>query len=104
MNPAAVHAYLVDLQNRLVAELERVEGRSFRRDQWQRSEGGGGESRIIEGGDGFERGGANFSRVHGERLPPSASAARPGLAGRAFQAARGALGLHPRNPLVPTLH
>jgi len=50
MNPAAVHAYLLDLQNRLVAELERVEGRSFRRDHWQRSEGGGGESRIIEGG------------------------------------------------------
>src|SRR5260221_667969 len=98
MNPAAVHAYLVDLQNRLVAELERVEGRSFRRDHWQRSEGGGGESRIIEGGDVFERGGVNFSRVHGARRPPSASAARPGLAGRALGPAGWSLGLHPRNP------
>ncbi len=104
MNPAAVHAYLLDLQNRLVAELERVEGQSFRRDQWQRSEGGGGESRIIEGGDVFERGGVNFSRVHGERLPPSASAARPELAGRAFEAAGVSLVLHPRNPFVPTVH
>src|SRR5258707_3792333 len=104
MNPAAVHAYILDLQNRLVAELERVEGQSFRRDQWQRSEGGGGESRIIEGGDVFERGGVNFSRVHGERLPPSASAARPDLAGRAFEAAGVSLVLHPRNPFAPTVH
>src|SRR5258707_5363416 len=104
MNPAAVHAYLLDLQNRLVAELERVEGRSFRRDQWQRSEGGGGESRIIEGGDVFERGGVNFSRVQGERLPTAASAARPELAGRAFEAMGVSLVLHPRNPYAPTVH
>src|SRR5260221_12459522 len=84
MNPAAVHTYLLDLQTRLVAELERVEGRSLRRDHWQRSEGGGGESRIIEDGDVFERGGVNFSRVHGERLPPSASDARPDLAALAW--------------------
>src|SRR5258707_3897446 len=101
MNPAAVHTYLLDLQNRLVAELERVEGRSLRRDHWQRSEGGGGESRIIEDGDVFERGGVNFSRVHGERLPPSASAARPELAGRAFEATAVSLVLHPPNPYVP---
>src|SRR6266853_74618 len=104
MNPAAVHAYLLELQNRLVAELERVEGRSFRRDHWQRDEGGGGESRIIEDGGVFERGGVNFSRVHGERLPPSASAARPELAGRAFEATGVSLVLHPRNPFVPTVH
>ena len=104
MNPAAVHSYLLALQGRLVAELERVEGRSFRRDRWQRDEGGGGESRIIEDGDVFERGGVNFSRVHGERIPPSASAARPELAGRAFEAAGVSLVLHPRNPYVPTVH
>src|SRR5258708_9970385 len=104
MHTAAVHAYLRDLQNRLGAELERVEGRSFRRDHGQRSEGGGGESRIIEGGDVFERGGVNFSRVYGERLPPSASAARPELAGRAFEAAGVSLVMHPRNPFVPTVH
>src|SRR5256886_7912371 len=104
MNPAAVHAYLLELQNRLVAELERLEGRSFRSDPWQRSEGGGGESRIIEDGDVFERGGVNFSSVHGERLPPSASAARPELAGRAFEATGVSVVLHPRNPYVPTVH
>jgi len=104
MNPTAVHAYLLELQNRLVAELERVEGRGFSRDHWQRNEGGGGESRIIEDGGVFERGGVNFSRVHGERLPPSASAARPELAGRAFEAAGVSLVLHPRNPYVPTVH
>src|SRR6202162_974135 len=104
MNPAEVHAYLLELQNRLVAELERVEGRSFRRDQWRRNEGGGGEIRIIEDGSVFERGGVNFSRVYGERLPPSASAARPELAGRAFEAMGVSLVLHPRNPFAPTVH
>src|SRR6476660_4809969 len=104
MNPAAVHAYLLELQNRLVAELERIEGRSFRRDPWQRNQGGGGESCIIEDGSVFERGGVNFSRVQGDRLPPSASAARPELAGRAFEAMGVSLVLHPRNPYVPTVH
>src|SRR6266853_2011925 len=104
MNQAAVHAYLIELQNRLVAELERIEGRSFRRDHWQRNEGGGGESCIIEDGGVFERGGVNFSRVRGERLPPSASASRPELAGRAFEAMGVSLVLHPRNPYVPTVH
>src|SRR3989449_5089654 len=104
MSQAAVHAYLIDWQNRLVAELERIEGRSFRRDHWQRNEGGGGESCIIEDGAVFERGGVNFSRVQGERLPPSASAARPELAGRSFEAMGVSLVLHPRNPYVPTVH
>jgi coproporphyrinogen III oxidase len=104
MNPDAVHAYLLELQNRLVAELERIEGRSFRRDRWQRDAGGGGESCIVEDGGVFERGGVNFSRVHGERLPPSASAARPELAGRSFEAMGVSLVLHPRNPFAPTVH
>src|SRR5882672_1448460 len=104
MNSAAVHAYLLELQNRLVAELERFEGRSFGRDRWQRAEGGGGESCVIEEGGVFERGGVNFSRVRGERLPPPASAARPELAGRAFEAMGVSLVLHPRNPFVPTVH
>jgi coproporphyrinogen III oxidase len=104
MNPIAVSDYLVDLQNRIVAELERVDGHRFRRDRWQRSEGGGGETRIIEDGGVFERGGVNFSSVQGERLPASASAVRPELAGRAFQAMGVSLVLHPRNPFVPTVH
>jgi len=104
MNPAAVSGYLVDLQNRIVAELERVDGKSFRRDSWEREEGGGGESRIVEEGGVFERGGVNFSRVQGERLPPAASASRPEVAGRAFEAMGVSLVLHPRNPFVPTVH
>jgi coproporphyrinogen III oxidase len=104
MNPAAVSDYLVGLQNRIVAELERVDGKSFRRDSWDRAEGGGGDSRIVEEGGLFERGGVNFSKVAGERLPPAASASRSELAGRAFEAMGVSLVLHPRNPFVPTVH
>jgi len=104
MNPAAVSDYLVGLQNGIVAELERVDGESFRRDTWERAEGGGGDSRILEEGGVFERGGVNFSRVQGERLPPAASASRPDVAGRAFEAMGVSLVLHPRNPFVPTVH
>ncbi len=103
MNPRAVADCFLELQNRIVAELERIDGHSFRSDRWGRSEGGG-ESRIIEDGGVFERGGVNFSRVRGERLPPSASASRPELAGRAFEAMGVSLVLHPRNPYAPTVH
>ncbi len=104
MNPAAVADYLIGLQNRITSELERVDGKGFVRDRWDRPEGGGGESRIIEEGKLFERGGVNFSRVQGERLPAAASAARPELAGRGFEATGVSLVLHPRNPYVPTVH
>ena len=104
MNPHAVADYFPDLQNRIVAELERIDGHSFRSDRWERGEGAGGESRIIEDGGVFERGGVNFSRVRGERLPPSASASRPELAGRSFEAMGVSLVLHPRNPFAPTVH
>jgi coproporphyrinogen III oxidase len=104
MKPEPVRDYLTGLQNRIVSELERIDGRQFRSDRWERSEGGGGESRIIEEGDVFERGGVNFSSVRGERLPPAASASRPELAGRAFEAMGVSLVLHPRNPFVPTVH
>jgi coproporphyrinogen III oxidase len=104
MNPIAVREYLTGLQDRIAVELERLEGRAFRRDRWQRPEGGGGETRVVEGGAVFERGGVNFSHVSGERLPPSASASRPELAGRGFEAMGVSLVLHPRNPFVPTVH
>jgi len=104
MNSESVRDYMIGLQNRIVSELERIDGRRFHSDRWERSEGGGGESRIIEDGGVFERGGVNFSRVGGERLPPSASASRPELAGRAFEAMGVSLVLHPRNPFVPTVH
>src|SRR5258708_33368416 len=100
MNPYAVGDYLLDLQKRIIAELERVDGRAFRPDRWERGEGGG-ESRIIEEGGVFERGGGNFSRGRGEQLPPSANGSRPELAGRAFAAMGVSLLLHPRNPFAP---
>jgi coproporphyrinogen III oxidase len=103
MNPAAVGDYLIDLQNRIAAELELIDGNRFERDSWRRQEGGG-ETRIIEGGGVFERGGVNFSRVLGERLPAAASASRPDLAGRGFEAMGVSLVLHPRNPYAPTVH
>ena len=71
---AAVKTYLLDLQARIVAALETADGLPFRTDAWERPEGGGGISRLIEEGRVFERGGVNFSHVLGSQLPPSASA------------------------------
>jgi coproporphyrinogen III oxidase len=104
MNATAVRSWLVGLQGRIVAELERLDGGSFRRDAWERPEGGEGVSCVIEDGSLFERGGVNFSHVSGGRLPPSASGARPELAGRGFEAMGVSLVLHPRNPYCPTVH
>jgi len=100
----AVKHYLVGLQEAIVARLSQLDGQPFRRDEWTRAEGGGGITRLIEDGGLFERAGVNFSHVFGASLPPSASAARPELAGRSFQAMGVSLVLHPRNPYVPTVH
>lgn len=100
-----VERWLQAFQERLCASLESLDGSArFGRDPWERAEGGGGVSRILEGGDLFERAGVGYSLVHGDRLPPSASAARPELAGRGFKAMGVSLVLHPRNPYVPTTH
>lgn len=100
-----VKTYLLDLQERLCAALAAADGGAgFREDAWQRPEGGGGRSRVIENGRVFEKGGVNFSHVYGERLPPSATAARPELAGRSFHAVGVSWVLHPENPHVPTSH
>jgi coproporphyrinogen III oxidase len=96
--------YFLGLQSRIVAALEAVEGQPFLRDAWARPEGGGGVSRLLEQGSVLERGGVNFSHVTGEKLPPSATAARPSLAGRAWEAMGVSLVLHPRNPYAPTVH
>ena len=104
MNIGDIRAYLLDLQERIVTDLERVDGNPFRRDRWDRPEGGGGVSALIEEGAVFERGGVNFSHVRGSNLPPSASAGRPHLAGRNFEALGVSLVLHPRNPYAPTVH
>jgi coproporphyrinogen III oxidase len=98
-----VHQYFAGLQQRIVAALENLDG-AFKKDTWTRPEGGGGTSCIIEDGRLFERGGVNLSRVQGLALPASASAVRPQLAGRAYEAMGVSLVLHPRNPYCPTVH
>ncbi len=101
---AAARAYFLDVQSRIVAGLEAADGQAFRRDEWKRESGGGGLSCLIEEGNLFERAGVLFSHVTGDHLPPSASASRPELAGRGFEAMGVSLVLHPRNPYVPTVH
>ncbi|MEK9775978.1 MAG: coproporphyrinogen III oxidase, partial [Quisquiliibacterium sp.] len=99
-----VRDYLVGLQESIVAKLEVLDGNPFHTDRWEREQGGGGITRTIEEGAVFERGGVNFSHVHGQQLPPSASAQRPQLAGRPFEAMGVSLVLHPWNPYLPTVH
>jgi coproporphyrinogen III oxidase len=107
----AVKNYLLGLQQRIVDALEAEDGEGqFIRDEWQRPDepekglSGGGIVRLLSEGKVFEQAGINFSHVRGERLPPSASAHRPELAGRSFQALGVSLVIHPRNPYVPTSH
>ncbi len=104
MDSAALKSYFTDLQARTVAALEVCDGQTFLTDAWTRPQGGGGITRVIEEGRVFERGGVNFSHVTGDQLPPTASASRPELAGRSFEAMGVSLVVHPRNPLCPTAH
>ena len=104
MNPAAVRDYLLKLQTSIVARMEAIDGGAFQRDEWQRPQGGGGISRILENGEVFERAGVLFSHVLGDKLPPSAASNRPDIAGRPWEAMGVSLVLHPRNPYVPTVH
>lgn len=102
---AAVEAYFLNLQESICAELEAEDGgASFVTDRWQREEGGGGCSRVLREGRTFEQAGVNYSHVSGSQLPGTASALRPELAGRPFQALGVSLVIHPRNPYVPTAH
>jgi coproporphyrinogen III oxidase len=104
MQPAAVREYLTGLQDRIVAAIETVDGKRFIRDEWKRPEGGGGVSRLLEEGNVLERAGVGFSHVTGTKLPPSASAHRPEIAGRPWEAMGVSLVFHPRNPYAPTVH
>ena len=104
MNPNAIFDYLQDLQSRIVEAVELVDGKRFLHDSWQRAEGGGGTSCMLEEGNVFERAGIGFSHVKGTKLPPSASVAHPEAAGRSWQAMGVSLVFHPRNPYVPTVH
>ena len=100
-----VRDYLMTLQDNICNAFERLDGSSrFREDSWSRDEGGGGRSRVMEGGTVFEKAGINFSQVYGAKLPASATASRPELAGRSFQAMGVSLVIHPHNPYVPTSH
>lgn len=102
---ATVKAYLLDLQDRICNALAAEDGgAAFVEDSWTRAEGGGGRSRVLTNGAVIEKGGVNFSHVHGTQMPASATAHRPELAGRAFEAMGVSLVIHPHNPYVPTSH
>ena len=102
---AAVKAYLLALQDDICQQLAAEDGQaSFVEDAWQRSAGGGGRTRVLSQGAVFEQAGVNFSHVFGDQLPASATAHRPELAGRTFQAMGVSLVIHPHNPYVPTSH
>ena len=102
---SAVKAFLMQLQNNICQALEQLDGSaSFVEDSWQREQGGGGRSRVLTQGAVFEQAGVNFSHVTGEQMPASATAHRPELAGRSFEAMGVSLVIHPLNPYVPTTH
>lgn len=104
-NKDAVKKYLLSLQNSICESLEKIEpSKNFLEDTWVREEGGGGRSRVLVDGDVIEKGGVNFSHVYGSKMPASATAHRPELAGRSFEAMGVSLVIHPNNPYVPTSH
>ena len=105
MQTGRVSEYLMQLQLRITGELQRIDGRArFESDDWRREAGGGGRSMVMRDGAVFEQGGVNFSEVHGDNLPASATAHRPELAGRRFRAMGLSLVMHPDNPYAPTSH
>lgn len=100
-----VKNFLLKLQNSICQALEEADGAArFHTDEWQRESGGSGITKVISNGSVFEKGGVNFSHVYGKSMPASATATRPELAGRAFQAMGVSLVIHPENPFVPTSH
>ena len=103
MKPDAhlVKQFLLNLQDTICQQLTAVDGAEFVEDSWQREAGGGGRSRVLRNGGVFEQAGVNFSHVHGEAMPASATAHRPELAGRSFEAMGVSLVVHPHNPYVP---
>ena len=103
-NLQAVKLFLLDLQERICQQLSAIDGAVFLEDNWQRQEGGGGRSRVLRNGSVFEQAGVNFSHIQGTSMPASATAHRPELAGRSFEAMGVSLVIHPNNPHVPTSH
>lgn len=100
-----VKAFLLNLQETICNQLAAADGGAqFIEDSWQRPGGGGGRSRVLRDGAVFEQAGVNFSHVHGDQMPASATAHRPELAGRSFEAMGVSLVIHPHSPYVPTSH
>ena len=104
INSNIVYEYFNNLQINIVETLQLVDGKNFINDSWQRKEGGGGTSCILENGNVFERAGVGFSHVLGDKLPHSASVAHPEAADRKWEAMGLSLVLHPKNPYAPTVH
>lgn len=106
MKPDAHHVkqFLLRLQDDICQKLSAVDGANFVEDSWRREAGGGGRSRVLRNGGIFEQAGVNFSHVHGDAMPASATAHRPELAGRSFEAMGVSLVVHPHNPYIPTSH
>lgn len=102
---SVVKAFLLDLQNKICIGLTALDNKAhFAEEQWERAEGGGGQSRVLTNGHVFEQAGVNFSHVTGASMPASATAHRPELAGRSFEAMGVSLVIHPNNPHIPTTH
>ena len=99
-----VKQFLLNLQDEICQQLSTIDGTEFVEDNWQRAAGGGGRSRVLRNGGIFEQAGVNFSHVHGDAMPASATAHRPELAGRSFEAMGVSLVVHPQNPYIPTSH
>lgn len=105
IDPNLVKEFLLQLQSNICSSVEAIDpAADFQTDRWDREQGGSGISRVISEGEVFEKGGVNFSHVFGDAMPASATATRPELAGRAWQAMGVSLVIHPRNPFVPTSH
>jgi coproporphyrinogen III oxidase len=104
VDASAVKRYLSGLQDRITAAVETIDTVKFRRDAWDRPEGGGGESRILSEGAAFERAGVSIAHVFGGKMPPSATNLRPEITGAPFEAMGLSLVFHPRNPHAPTTH
>ena len=105
---SSLREFFLGLQDRITTRIASVDGKPFVEDAWTKAEDsplkGDGRSRLLEGGNVFERAGVGFSHVRGSKLPPSATQNRPELAGRGFEAIGVSLVFHPRNPYIPTVH
>jgi coproporphyrinogen III oxidase len=100
-----VKQFMQGLQDKVCQGLEELDGKAtFKQDQWERPEGGGGRSRVITDGDYFDKGGVNFSEVFGSQLPPAILRHHPEVEGETFYATGTSMVLHPKNPYAPTVH